>query len=261
VLCGEDFNPMDKILTGMYKDIQAVVLENDVLKVVVLPQSGSKVASIRYKPRNHELLWQNPNPTYLKSQYGDSYGSGEFSGFDEMFPTISRCFYESFPWAGTEMPDHGEVWSLPWNYEIQGNRVRMWFNGVRFPYRLEKVVWLEEAVIKTEYAATNESNYDFEYIWAAHPLFNASPGMEFIVPLGMNTIVNSVPGLRLGGYGKTYTFPVAKFDDGKEFQLGIVPEKNATHYQKYYFSGKVTEGWCLLYDPHRKNAFRILVYG
>ncbi len=242
---------MNTISTGLYKDIQAVILENDVLKVVVLPEYGSKMASLLYKPLNHELLWQNPNETYTPSRYGDPYPDGEFSGFDEMFPTISRCFYENAPWAGIEMPDHGEVWAIPWQYDIQETRLRLRVNGVRFPYMLEKVLWLEDAIVRTEYSATNTSHADFDYIWSAHPLFNASPGMEFIVPSDMNMIVNSVPGPRLGAYGNTYAFPVGKCDDGTEFNFGVVPEKNESGYQKYFFTGKVTEGWCILYNPHK----------
>jgi len=239
---------MNKISTEMYKDVEAIALENDVLKAVVLPKYGSKVASIIYKPLNYELLWQNPNETYIKSQYGDLFESGDFSGFDEMFPTISRCFCETSPWAGTEMPDHGEVWAIPWNYEIQNDTLRLWVNGVRFPYLLEKIVSLEDTLIKIEYNATSLSPFDLDYIWAAHPLFNASAGMELIVPQGMNSIINSVAGPRLPHYGKAYAFPVATFEDGENFNLGLVPEKNDSAYQKYYFAGKVTEGWCILYD-------------
>ncbi len=232
----------------MYKDVEAVVLENDALKTVVLPEYGSKMVSIMYKPLDYELLWQNGNDTYVKSQYGALFESGDFSGFDEMFPTISRCFYEASPWAGTELPDHGEVWAIPWNYEIQNDRLRLWVNGVRFPYLLEKVISLEETIITFEYKATNLSAFDLDYIWAAHPLFNASPGMELIVPQGMNTIINSVAGPRLQKYGKEYAFPSATFEDGQNINLGLVPERNDDGFQKYYFAGKVTEGWCILYD-------------
>jgi hypothetical protein len=243
---------MNKIFVGKYKDVQAVTLENDVLRAIILPESGSKLVSLLYKPLKYEALWQNSSKTYIKSRYGDLFESGDFSGFDEMFPTISRCFYETSPWAGTELPDHGEVWAIPWNYEIQDNRVRLWVNGVRLSYRLEKIVSLEEAVVKIDYTVANGSSFAMDYIWAAHPLFNASPGMELIVPHGMETLVNSVAGPRLQRYGKAYSFPLATLENGEKCDLSKVPEKNDSGYQKYYFAEKMSEGWCRLYDHNLK---------
>jgi len=102
-----------------------------------------------------------------------------------------------------------------------------------------------------QYRAKNLSNFDFECLWAAHPLFNASPGMKLIVPEGMNKIVNSVAGKRLGPYGKLYDFPQAVLDDGSSFDLRRVLEKNDWGYQKYFFYGRVPEGWCILYEKGR----------
>jgi len=243
---------MYRITTGLYKDEEAVILENDKLRVSVLPRWGAKLASILYKPLDHELLWQNPGKRYRKTAYGDPYEAGEASGFDEMFPTISRCFYESGPWAGTEMPDHGEVWSIPWVYELADDQLLLSVKGVRFPYHLEKKVYLEEAVVHQQYRVANPAASDFEYIWAAHPLFNTIEGMELIVPQGMHRIVNAVPSRRLGPYGRIYEFPAAELEGGETFDLSKVPKKNSAGYQKYWFLGKVTEGWCILYNPEKR---------
>lgn len=262
---------MNQIREDRYKDVNAVVLENDALRVTLTPEFGARTASIFYKPGKRELLWQNPAPKHARPSYAAGYEQGEFAGFDEMFPSISRCFYEDGPWAGSEMPDHGEVWSLPWEYSIEssGPAAEFTVHGVRFPYRLSKRVSLTVeplagiaektgiphrpgggkggnnvncAVFRSEYTAANVSGYDFDYIWAAHPLFNTHPGMEIVVPDGMDRIINAVPGTTLGPYGRELPFP----GDGT---LSFVPEKNDTGYQKYYFAEKVTEGWCLLKSP------------
>jgi hypothetical protein len=240
---------MSKVTAGKYKDEEAVIIENDKIKVILLPGWGSKLASIVYKPLGRELLWQNPGDVYRKTTYGDCYENGEMSGLDEMFPTISRCNYEGYPWTGAEMPDHGEVWSIPWDYEIENDVVKLWVYGVRFPYKLEKTIFIENDCVYLKYKATNLSGFNFDFIWAAHPLFNAFKGMEFIVPSEMNTVVNSVAGPRLKEYGSFYNFPVAELSDGMEFDLNLVPERNDYGYQKYYFSGKVTDGWCILFNP------------
>jgi galactose mutarotase-like enzyme len=243
---------MYSIGTERYKGEQAIVLENDLLKVTLLPQWGAKLSSIIYKHMDYELLWQNPGKKYRKTGYGDPYEAGEASGFDEMFPTISRCFYESEPWSGTEMPDHGEVWSVPWEYEITENQVALSVKGVRFPYVLQKSVYLDGSALHQQYEVVNQSDSVFDYIWAAHPLFNTCEGMKLIVPQGMNRIVNAVPSNRLGSYGRVYDFPVAELEDDRSFDLSSVPKKNSGDYQKYWFLGKVKQGWCSLHDPHRR---------
>jgi galactose mutarotase-like enzyme len=236
-----------------YKDVEAAVLENEVLRAAVLPAFGSKLASLVYKPLDCELLWQNPGPLYRRTTYAAAYTEGEFSGFDEMFPTISRCFYERDPWSGVELPDHGEVWTIPWSHSIQSDELRLQVHGVRLPYRLEKRVRLEGGCLRLAYRVQNLAPVDMDFLWAAHPLFNACPGMELVVPEGMNRIVNSVAGRRLGPYGAQYDFPMARLPEGP-FALDRVPPKNADGYQKYYFCGRVPAGWCLLYDPeHRLN--------
>jgi hypothetical protein len=258
-----------EVTLGKYKDVEAVVLENDILRVVVVPECGSKIASMVYKPLGLELFWQNPAQSFRKSAYADDYELGDISAFDEMFPTISRCFYERFPWAGTEVPDHGEVWSIPWDVggefggelgaekngagssagaSVKVSSVHLSVRGIQFPYKLTKRVALEDRRLRIDYTASNLSGFELDYIWAAHPLFNTAEGMELIVPPGMGRVVNAVPGPRLGGYGRVHDFPVAWPEDGTELNLGEVPAKNDTGYQKYWFLGRATDGWCMLYD-------------
>jgi galactose mutarotase-like enzyme len=243
---------MGEVTQGRYKDQDAVVIENADLRAVILPRWGAKLASLRYKRLDAEMLWQNPAPAYAPTKYGDSYPDGEMAGFDEMFPTISRCFYEDAPWAGTELPDHGEVWSVPWEHEVRGEAVTLRVHGPRLPYRLEKTVSLSGRRLLSSYRAVNLSPFPMQFLWAAHPLFNTVEGMRFIVPSGMRRVINSVAGPTLPGYGQSYSFPVARRADGSEVRLDRVPARNPSGWQKYWFAGKVTEGWCALHDPLKK---------
>jgi len=236
------------VSTGRFKDQDAVILENDALRAVILPSWGAKTVSLLHKGLGIESLWQNPSPLFKPTAYGESYGNGEFAGFDEMFPTISRCFYEAEPWAGIEAPDHGEVWTIPWKSAIEGEGVTLSVAGTRFPYTLEKRLSLEGSKLVARYRAANLSLFPLDYIWAAHPLFNASEGMRFIVPPGMGKAVNAVSGPTLGGYGRELDFPLARRPDGGDIRLDTMPARNGTGYQKYWFADRVSEGWCMLRD-------------
>ena len=243
---------MSVVSRGRYKDQDAVVLDNGKLRAVILPAWGAKTISLVHTGIGVETLWQNPSPAFARSGYGEPYDKGEFAGFDEMFPTISRCFYESPPWAGVGLPDHGEVWTVPWKQTVEPDSVTLKVNGTRLPYTLKKTVSLEGERLVMRYVAANQSDFPLDFIWAAHPLFNASEGMRFIVPAGMDKIINAVPGEVLGGYGERYDFPLAKRPDGKGIRLDTVPRRNDRGYQKYYFAARVSEGWCMLRDDSKR---------
>ena len=219
------------VFEGAYKDVRCVVLENDLMRVIVIPEFGSKIASIIYKPLSHELLWQRQGEKYRRTKYGDPYLEGEVSGFDELFPSISRCYYESFPWQGTEIPDHGEVWSVPWKLEVQKNSLQLGCYGVRFPYRLTKKLNLTDGSLLITYCLENLSYFPLDYVWAAHPLFVAEQGMEIAVPKGMKSIINCVNTTRLGRYGNRYSFPNGKLPDGTTYKFDTMLPRNTAHFQ------------------------------
>jgi len=248
------------VFDGLYKDVPAVVLENEYLRVKIVPGFGAKTASMFYKQgqasSGHELLWQASAAKFKKTAYGDPYSDGEISGFDEMFPSISQCFYEDKPWAGAGIPDHGEVWSIPWSASKDTGSAVFSVDGVRFPYTLTKTVRLEGSILRSVYRLENRSSFAFPYIWAAHPLFNAAPGMRFVVPNDCKEIVNAVAGPVLGGYGEVHTFPIMNAVGGK-VDLSTVSPPDPSAYQKYYFRNKLAEGWCALENPVNGLSIRM----
>ena len=182
-----------EIYSSFYKDQKAVTIESEVIRAQFLPGIGAKIASLIYKPLNYELLVQRPGEKYLIQPFDGDFVAGECSGIDDMFPTIDMCFYDRFPWAGTKMADHGEVWSLPWDFNTsQENHLHFSVNGVRFPYRLEKwVSFTASRILRTDYSLTNLSGFDLDFVWAVHPLFNLEEGAELVLPAGITKVVRT----------------------------------------------------------------------
>jgi hypothetical protein len=82
----------------------AIVLENDWVKVTLTPGFGGRIASILYKPTGHEELYQNP----VGAPYGYKAGSFYYNWlmvYGGIFPTLSE-------------PEHGKAWLLPWRSEV-----------------------------------------------------------------------------------------------------------------------------------------------
>ncbi len=234
-----------KILKGSYKDKNAVILENEELRLTLVPESGGKMASLVYQPDDKELLWQNPEEKFQAVEYGQSFAEGEAAGFDDMFPNINECFYPDNPWKGTALPDHGEVWSLPWESRIRKDCVELEVSGIRLPYRLKKTLSLRDSMVRIAYRLENPTPFPMTFVYATHPLFNVDQGDFLRIPAGMNRVVNAVPSKMLPAYGKEYAYPETLAGGEALIDLSTVNPKNDS-YLKYYFSDANPEGWCSL---------------
>jgi hypothetical protein len=85
----------------------AIVLENDWVKVTLVPSFGARILSLLYKPTGHEELYQNP----VGAPYGYMAGSFFYNWlmvYGGIFPTLVE-------------PEHGKAWLLPWDTQIVQN--------------------------------------------------------------------------------------------------------------------------------------------
>ena len=234
------------IYESAYKDQPAITIESEAVRAQFLPTIGAKMASLVYKPRDFELMVQALGEAYLMQPFDGEYVEGECTGFDDMFPTIDLCYYDRFPWQGTKMADHGEVWSLPWQQKIEGESLHLAVYGVRFPYKLEKRVSFQaDTVLHLEYRLTNLSPFDFDFVWAAHTMINLQERTELVLPDGVKGIVGTfdLTG-NLCAYGDEFSWPVGTLPDGSRRDFRKLQPKSANAAYKYYIKGKMPEGWC-----------------
>jgi hypothetical protein len=80
------------------------ILENDYLKVTLLPEMGGRILSMIYKPTGHEELYQNP----LGVPYGIGAGNFYYNWlmvYGGIFPTFPE-------------PEHGKTWIVPWDFKV-----------------------------------------------------------------------------------------------------------------------------------------------
>lgn len=235
------------IYESTYKDVKAVAIENEKILVKFLPDHGGKLASFICKESGRELLVQAEGGSYKKLEYDGDYVESECSGFDDMFPTIDKAYYSNYPWEGIEMPDHGEVCGLKWDHTIEDNCLYMSVNGVRFPYKLEKWIRVDEGnELRIDYKLTNLSDFDMDFIWAGHIMLNAREGAELLLPYkeGAETVCVFSSDIDLGKFGDTVLWPATRKKDGGSQRLDITPKRDIKgNSYKYYFKEKMPEGW------------------
>lgn len=226
------------------------------LSLQVVPKLGSKVVSLRNEKTGREWLWRSGKPLGNEG-FGTPFSAGDESGWDEMFPGINEAAYPDAPWQGARIPDHGEVWPLPWEDECSGGALRCRVEGQAFPYTLEKAYsFLTDDTVRIDYAVTSRASEPFRFMWAAHPLLRVDAGMRLRVPAGLSEIeVSYSAGGRLGEFGCKRPWPLVPAAGGA-VDLSVVEAADSGAAEKYYFVGRLEEGFAEIEDPGTGEGIR-----
>lgn len=162
-------------------------IRNERLELVVLPELGAKVISLRSVLTGREFMWLPEGGLRLfPNRAGDSFENSTLAGADECFPTVSPCTL-----AGRDLPDHGEAWSSPWDIDTG-----QWRQGVLCtrlhlpvsPFHLERRISLAGNEAVFQYRLCNRAETDQVYLWAFHPLFPIGPGDRIVLPEAIRTV-------------------------------------------------------------------------
>jgi hypothetical protein len=159
----------------------------------VAPELGAKILSLKNLETGREWMWRPAGSFRLfRNRLGDSFEHSTLVGADERLPTITPC-----KWEGRELPDHGEVWSIPWTVDRHvwdKGHIKTTVATPVSPFLFERTVRLDENEVRLEYALKNISRRPEPFLWAFHPLLELVEGDWFALPED----TRSVPGPQLG---------------------------------------------------------------
>ena len=207
---------------------KAEVLENDFLKVSVIPELGAKIAQIRDKHVNYDWLWEDPTRPLRARQETDKYDEHDITGFDECFPNIGISSYPGDP--NITLPDHGELWSQAWSCEKTDDSIISTAIGKVLPYKFERKITLKDRSLVFSYAIENTGQESFKGFWSAHPLFNAVEGMQILLngnrpmtkEFGFSGRIGSDGVDGYAGHLDTYTWPNTVGESGRSYDLSQI---------------------------------------
>jgi len=245
-------------------DIQQVqfngkVIENELIRLVILPEYGARVLSFVYKPTNHEYLYQ--------SECGSPYGMNDGNFYYDWLMVYGGIF-PTFP-----EPEHGKTWLLPWSYNVEKNTsdtviISMEYtdttayenapgsfnNGItNITCRIEVGVYAGSSLwdFNVNLKNNNTSDVNYEY-WTCTTLTPGSDigntgsplNSEIVVPIENYEAAWS-PGSWIGNYGSLYDFTninyLSKWDD-----MGIA-----------YAHNLVDNYWGVINHDNNEGIFRI----
>lgn len=229
--------------------VEAWGIENERLRAVTTPAVGGKLVSLYDKRLQIEWL-AGPGPRAFRPiPYGAAYHTQDLSGWDEMFPTIVACQYPGpGPQHAVPLPDHGEVWTLPWRVEeTDADVVTVSVLGQALPYRLTRAMrFCGPATLQLDYTLVNLSQADTPYIWAAHPQFACGAEAEVRFPPQVTRICNTLP----ADWG--WDAPETVFDwpeavvDGRRVRIDQVGPPTLGRGRKFFALPDARVGWARL---------------
>lgn len=233
---------MNQIFESAWQKFESITLENDRIRFVTIPTLGAKIVSLYDKKHQHE--WLVPPMRPLKqTSYGDDFVSQDMSGWDEMMPTISACTFN-----GNALPDHGEVWSIPWQLENLDGAVVLSVLGRALPYQFTRSAALvNDNCLRLDYTLTALGENPLPYLWAAHPQFNADPQTRILLPehvTHMTNVIDQDPAW--GEAGSLHPWPQAQAVDGHLWRLDRVREVDNRSCRKFYTLPENPAAWAAL---------------
>ncbi len=229
-----------------WNGLTAWLLENQTLRVVIVPDVGARIVSIFDRQAGREWLLGPDTPPKGPPTYAQSYPDYGMCGWDEMFPTIIPCGYPALGvYQGAALPDHGEVWALPWTREAtSGDELCLSVEGRALPYHLTRSATLDEpGTLRLRYQVTNRGSEPLVYLWAAHPLMAVDTDTEISLPPEVHEVYNVMDRHPWGKHGDRYAWPNAISADGKQWQLNRVGPAALKDCRKFYVPPELPVSW------------------
>lgn len=255
----------------LFDGMRTVILENALLRVVVLVDKGSDIIEFRFKPHDLDFLHfapggvrnpaQNTPPAAGDSPYLD-YFSG---GWNEIVPNGGP----SVNYRGAELGQHGEISLLPWSCAILEDTprrvaVRLWVRAMRTPIFLEKTLSMvpDQATLFIDERLVNEGGEPLDLMWGHHIAFGRpflDEGVVIDAPAATIVAGDEWPnyGPRRFRPNATGAWPYIAGPEGEMDNAAHVPPFGAAQSQEMAYLTGLREGWYAITNPARQVGFGI----
>jgi len=241
-------------------------LENEKMRIVLLPGKGSDVIQFLYKPLDLDFMWASqPGLQPAGAVRSPSVGGKAFldyypGGWQEILPN----FGDACEYKGAALALHDEVSLLPWQYSILENdpqcvSVQLEARCIRTPFRIRKTLTLRPGcTLKIDEQVRNESEEFMDCTWGHHPAIG-DPILDehcriIVPPCRVKTQEQYVsPNSRLEK-GQDCEWPLVRGINGEPIDLSRVPSR-ATHSHDMAYLYGLKQGWYVLFSDTHQLGF------
>ncbi len=244
---------------------RAVTLADDELAVTVLPERGAEVHALVDRASGVDVLFHAPwglappGAPPREGSAGHAFLERHAGGWQELFPSANDpCTHR-----GRAIPFHGEVATLPWRVEADGERaLACSVTCTSAPFALRRRMALVEgaATLRLEETIENTGDEDWECTWGHHLVLGA-PFLEAgcVLDAPARTIV-TIPEAweetaRLAA-GQRSPWPYARGVDGTDVDLRAIPGPEAGSHDDVYLTD-LAGGALRVVNPRLGRAVRL----
>ncbi|MFC6864362.1 DUF4432 family protein [Halomicroarcula sp. GCM10025817] len=253
-----------------FRGIDTAFLENEALRIQVLPGKGGDIIEFRDKRTDTDVLWhadhnwQPPSngslPAASTASWLDHYPGGwqmnlPIAGFGRKI-------------EGSEYGLHGESALIPWNARVVENSdeavaLELTTELVRYPFECTRQLRLPRGASRLEIAEsiTNRGGVELEYIWQQHvtlaqPLLG--PAARLDIPAERGVTQSESPAFANGRLqpDATFQWPDAPTRSGGRTDLREIPAPESGIHDQCYATD-LEAGWYALTNPEIDLGFAL----
>ena len=171
----------------MTNGIEILTVETDHLIFSIVPALGGKILSVYNKHLKKEFLWINDKLPLQTNESGADYDSNFLGAIDELIPNDLTEKIDS-----VEYPDHGELWTTRLQYEITGEKIRVFGRLQLSGLYYSKTVYadLNSPLLFIEYLIKNEADVQRNFLWKLHAALQIQPGDKLLTPAALAQVVD-----------------------------------------------------------------------
>ena len=239
-----------------YRGLRTVVIENELLKVIVLADKGADIYSIVHKPTDTDFMWRTPWGVRDPQKFIPTTGGAENNWMDVYEggwqTVVPHGGYPSTV-AGAELGLHAEMSTIPWDVYIDEDtpqRVAVTFRarGYRTPFSVSKTLSIEtgSAVLTLDETVTNEAEEEADAVWLEHVAIGA-PFLSEKCRLDVSAHTVLTDGEVTSDSSKLLTnhrgdWPYVPAKDGSLIDFTRIPSVEDRSLDMAYMT-EMTEGW------------------
>jgi len=250
---------------GRHHGHAALWLENDLLRVGLLPEKGADIFELTSRPEGVQLLMESPSGLRPPSgRLPEDFLENYEGGWQELFPNHG----DACTFHGRMMPMHGEVALLPWEAQVlednpQKTTVNFKVHCRKAPLVLERTMRVRSdlAVLEILSRVTNDSGEECEFVWGHHLTFGESflrEGSTLDLPAERLFTPDPVyePATARLAPGQAGPWPWALGRDGSPVDLRRIGRRELHSHDDAYLTG-LARGHFSLTSPSLKLRFSL----
>ena len=237
-----------------YRGFGAITLENDLVRMTILPGHGAKIVEFISKRADRDLLYHHPRFDVRAPVFGANVDDWWTGGIDEVAPTGHAAVVD-----GERLPFLGEFWSQAWSSRTtqvtpDAVAVELTCAGIITPLQIVRRMELraDEPFVRSRHRLTNLGYAPLRFMWGIHPGISVRPGARIEVPGSSGVFHEGHPDLGIDA-GARFTWPHLPSRDGPiDLSVARPPEPPSW---ELVFIDDLSAGWLAATDPESRSGF------